>query len=332
MKLQSLLPEDLVFGEPASFGGIGMIPLLRATDPKLPAIALLDEALLHGSASITEVDESGEVSLLVAENKGERLVLILEGEELIGGKQNRIVNTTVVVLPEATVQIPVSCVEAHRWSRQRSDFRSSNALFRARSRVIHKTSVTENLKHRSSFSSDQSAVWGEVGMTLSELGAASPTADFQVGREKVTNRIEDFVSAFRPVKRQIGAAFVSRQGVLGCEWLASSELFERAFKKIARSFAFEALAPRESEIVSSGALLSWWKMLVVTEFTRRESPGDGEDIRVESGDTVGSGLLWEGGLLHFSCFSRDAGYDEQSKLLARRSRASERLGRGEDLE
>ena len=49
-------------------------------------------------------------------NKSEVMVLILDGEELVGAKQNRIVNTTILIPAKETVLIPVSCVEQGRWS------------------------------------------------------------------------------------------------------------------------------------------------------------------------------------------------------------------------
>jgi hypothetical protein len=196
-------------------------------------------------------------------------------------------------------------VEAHRWSRQRPDFGSSNALFRARSRVVHKGSVSESLKYRKTFSSDQGAIWSEVAMTLTELGAKSTTADFQAGREKVSHRMEDFVSTLRPGDCQVGAVFIGHRGLLGCEWLASPDLFKRAFEKIVRSFAFEALNTEKIPAALSAEVQKWWNSFLAAGTVGHDSPGEGEDIRIETDQAIGSGLSWKGGLLHFSCFPRD---------------------------
>ena len=63
---------------------------------------------------ITEVDESGTVPELKVVNKSDTMILILDGEELVGTKQNRIVNTTLLIAGKDTVVIPVSCVEQGR--------------------------------------------------------------------------------------------------------------------------------------------------------------------------------------------------------------------------
>jgi environmental stress-induced protein Ves len=63
---------------------------------------------------VAEVDESGQFSRLKVINRSDLSVLILDGEELVGAKQNRIVNTTILIAAESVTIIPVSCVEQGR--------------------------------------------------------------------------------------------------------------------------------------------------------------------------------------------------------------------------
>jgi hypothetical protein len=58
------------------------------------------------AVTIEEVSEGGDVPT----------VLLLDGEELIGAKQNRVLNTTVLVAAHSRLTIPVSCVEQDRWA------------------------------------------------------------------------------------------------------------------------------------------------------------------------------------------------------------------------
>src|SRR5207247_10554658 len=75
-----------------------------------------------GMVTVGEVSQEGSVPELVVENKSHRRVLFLEGEQLLGAKQNRILNTSVLVPGGATLRIPVSCVEQGRWSRAHASF------------------------------------------------------------------------------------------------------------------------------------------------------------------------------------------------------------------
>ena len=56
---------------------------------------LLDEALSKNLMEVVELDNDGSVPELKVVNKSPEMILILDGEELVGAKQNRIVNTTI---------------------------------------------------------------------------------------------------------------------------------------------------------------------------------------------------------------------------------------------
>ncbi len=103
--------DTLEIGEPVAAANLTMFPLLLPEDT-LPAYLTLDEALAGGLASVTEVSESGSVPELLVKNRAPQPILILDGEELVGAKQNRIVNLSILVPARETLHIPVSCVEA----------------------------------------------------------------------------------------------------------------------------------------------------------------------------------------------------------------------------
>jgi len=69
-----------------------------------------------GWARITEVSDEGQVPELKIVAKGDKAVLLVDGEELVGAKQNRVLNLTILVPAPSTTTIPVSCVESGRWA------------------------------------------------------------------------------------------------------------------------------------------------------------------------------------------------------------------------
>src|SRR6266446_5851626 len=88
------LLATILTGEPVTHGAHAVIPLLA---PNLddPDWLTLEEA--GDRARVTEVSEAGSVPFLQVANGADRPLLLLDGEELIGAKQNRILNTTVLV-------------------------------------------------------------------------------------------------------------------------------------------------------------------------------------------------------------------------------------------
>ena len=110
--------------------GIVVAPLFPRRDPVADYVTL-DEALPRG-LRITEVDEAGSVPELVVENPLDERVLLYDGEELVGAKQNRILNVSVLVEAKSKLTIPVSCVEQGRWSRTSAAVRVRAATSRTR--------------------------------------------------------------------------------------------------------------------------------------------------------------------------------------------------------
>src|SRR5262245_55800708 len=162
-------------GEPSRHGALTVFPLFA--EPHGQADYLLsDEAIQAGAVSVLEVSEGGSVPDLLVENSGDARVLFLEGEELVGAKQNRILNTSVLLPARSKVKIPVSCVERGRWSYVSRHFGSSGSHSPSKLRHALKSSVSESLASGAGHRSDQGKVWEEVEKQQATLGVSSPTA------------------------------------------------------------------------------------------------------------------------------------------------------------
>ena len=85
----------------------------------------LGEAIKTKTVHIEEISEQGSVPEILFENSDDVPVLLLDGQELIGAKQHRILNLTILVPARSTLAIPVSCVEGGRWHWSRRDFAES---------------------------------------------------------------------------------------------------------------------------------------------------------------------------------------------------------------
>jgi hypothetical protein len=112
-----------------------------------PGYVLLDDALARKLARVTEVSESGSVPELLFYNDGDEDILLLDGEELVGAKQNRILNVSILVGGKQRVAVPVSCVEqgAGPGGRGTSTARSAPS---ARARAKKMRRVSESAAHR----------------------------------------------------------------------------------------------------------------------------------------------------------------------------------------
>jgi len=102
--------HNIVLGDTQTFANLAITPLMAATGSKADYLTLA-EAQSMGLAVVTEVSESGSVPTLLLENTAEQAVFLLDGEELVGAKQNRILNLSILIPARTKLEIPVSCVE-----------------------------------------------------------------------------------------------------------------------------------------------------------------------------------------------------------------------------
>src|SRR5438309_733275 len=104
--------DGLLVGDPQTHGALTVIPILAPMQAE-PGWLTMAEA--GDRVRITEVGEEGFMPHLKVANLGDLPLLLLDGEQLVGAKQNRILNMTVLVAAKTDVTIPVSCVEQGRW-------------------------------------------------------------------------------------------------------------------------------------------------------------------------------------------------------------------------
>jgi hypothetical protein len=87
-------PEIRV-GQALRHEALAVFPLFTSQASGLEYL-VSDEALEGGSVAVEEVSEAGSVPTLTVDNRGDTLVLFIEGEELRGARQNRVLNTSVL--------------------------------------------------------------------------------------------------------------------------------------------------------------------------------------------------------------------------------------------
>jgi hypothetical protein len=271
------LIEGVRAGDPLRAGGLTLIPLLPATEQvkRQTGYLPLEEALRRGLVTVTEQAQA-QVPELLATSTAETPVVLVGGEQVIGGLQNRVLNTTILVAAHVSQKIPVTCVEAGRWHdtgayaaypnvaddddapvsmdanvaqaptprRQTAAraFTSDEAGY-ASLRKMHSKAVTASLSSGRGHRSDQGAVWGEVSARMMSTGSYS-SSDAMDTLYKTPERANKLAETMGTLKRPDGAlGFVAVVGakVLGAEIFTDEALADAYWEKLARSYAVEAL-------------------------------------------------------------------------------------------
>ncbi|MGH7847928.1 MAG: ARPP-1 family domain-containing protein [Candidatus Binatia bacterium] len=250
-------------GTETTFGNMTIFPLLDGNSGSAGYLAL-DEALARGFVQITEVSVEGSVPDLKLENESDEPVLLLDGEELIGAKQNRILNLTILAPAKRTIVIPVSCVEAGRWSRRSVKFTASSHAYFARGRAMKMAQVSESLVKSGRPRSDQHAVWADIAAKAAYLKAESPTAAMFAIYDRHAKPIDDYVAAFPAIDRQVGAAFAVNGEVIGFDLFDSPATLKKLLSKLVRSYALDAIESAEEKSASGPSAVSVQELFLST--------------------------------------------------------------------
>jgi hypothetical protein len=297
-------------GAPATFENMTVFPLM-GSQANAADYLTLDEALAQKLAAVTEVTEGGSVPELKFVNSGDKKVFLLDGEELVGAKQNRVLNLSIMVPVGKTLVVPVSCVERGRWHHVSRGFSSSPRTHYAEGRARKMAQVSESMKTSGRRTSDQGEIWNHINEKFSRFGASSPTAAMSDIYEQHSVLLEDYVRSFASAEDQVGALFAIEGEVLGLELFDSPETLRKLFPKLLRSYGLDALDQARSDSVEmqassipSEAMASAF-LRKVMEAKEEEFPavGEGIDVRLSGRNLNGAALVADDHVVHLSAFS-----------------------------
>jgi len=326
--IQNYLKEVKV-GRQQSHRNLAIFPLLSSYAIGLDYITL-DEALTEGLIEVVEVSEEGTVPELKVVNKSPCMILILDGEELVGAKQNRIVNTTILIQEKSTTVIPVSCVEQGRWAHTSPRFDSKERLMAAELRAMKSEQVHHSIRTSEDYYSDQAAIWKEISRKARRMRAESPTMAMSEIYEKKRVALDGYINHFRLVEMQVGAVFMINSKVVGLDCFGKLETFSKVFRKLVESYALDAIDWQEQGRSGKALKSEVTKFLgaaSAASVESRPSVGLGVDYRLESYILTGFALAHEDQVLHFSVFARRDGHREERQSSRMQRFSSRRRGR-----
>lgn len=288
-----------------SYRNLSVYPLLAA-QPAPQGYLTLDEALERKLACITELTQGGVVPELRFDNLSDQRILLLDGEELVGAKQNRVLNLSILVPAGAQIVIPVSCVERGRWHYLSHEFRSAKRQMYAKARAAKMVQVSMSLHTTGTRHSNQAAVWADIATKSTRLGSHSATEAMAAMYEQEHDRLEGFERGFHTVDRQVGAVFALNGRVVGVEVFDSAQAFGKLFNKLVGSYALDAIdEPLTEEVAATEQVVAEFLFRIqAAAIERFPAIGEGEDLRLHGQGVLGSALLAEGRIIHLTAFSQ----------------------------
>jgi hypothetical protein len=312
-----MLPVTIT--SPQRGAGLTLFPLIASAGGEAE-YDLLTDAIEAGSLTITEVGEQGTVPELMAVNRGPRDVLVLDGMQLIGAKQNRTVSRTILLAAASETRIPVSCMEQGRWRHATHTMTGgldhSPAKVRRRTRTVESSEAASprgDADRRSPsdlLSMAQGDVWNAIRESGAKFGAHSDTGALDDLYAAARPRLEDVGRNFPVVEGQVGfIAFLGRAPV-GADVLDSAGAYARVHDRLIRGYVFEALeagtqngAGEMDEGAGDGEAAVQAFLDRLHAAARRALPTVGRgEYRSLAGPVVGGELELAGRVVHLSAF------------------------------
>src|SRR5215472_11504787 len=251
---------------PITRSNLSLFPIVGGPEFDTARLLTLDEGLRSGGVIVTEAGSlqglvrpgtryrqypGAEVNKLVLVNNCDRPLLLLAGEVVTGGKQDRVIGVDRIVPPKSDpIDLSVFCVEPGRWVASSEHFGSMSSAMAQPSVRLPAMALH-----------DQHQVWNKVASANAGMAAATPMAEVAGGplggrttsyakvmqNPEVEKKVASVASNYDGLLhelRKVGATGVVvavNGNITWADVFASNDLLERYWQKLIRSYAAESL-------------------------------------------------------------------------------------------
>ena len=292
--------RELGLGATRTANGLDLTALIA------PPNGVRDYRLLHEAIDDIAIEEAAkeQVNRISVFNRGEKPVLILEGQTVTGAKQNRVVASTVLVPPGSMVGLDVGCVEQGRWSPRYGAF------------VVGTSSVssllrTQMAKAKTMGHVNQAALWSDVHKLMLFHKQRSATMDYVTLLETQKRKVDAQARALEPQPGQVGMIVLDGGRLVAMELLGHADAWRAMAERLVGSYLLgaedrERGASHGHERAATAG--DWLASLIEAPVTLHPAAGLGVRIGLQGPgprkETVrGEGLWFEDRPLHLAAFT-----------------------------
>jgi len=266
----------------------------------------LDEALEAHWIEVVESTEAGQVSRIKIINRSTQMVFLMAGEQLVGCKQNRVMNASIMVPPRAEMALPVTCVERGRWGYSSSAFSSARTSSHYALRAMMTRQASQSYRSAGVPMSDQKKVWGEVSRKLGAMGSPSSSDAMQDVYRNYDLKLRELEEKLPAPSDCNGAVFSIAGSIVGTDFFDNADTLRKLWPKLIRSCSIDALErpARNERSTSVHEISSWLEASASATQESFPSPGMGLDVRIEGKDVLGASLVIDDHPVHMELFRR----------------------------
>ncbi len=280
--------------DPIRHGNLTVFPVAAARSYPTGEFLTLDEGLRSGDVVVTEAGsvqglirrhpgpgirhDGAQVNRLVLVNNSKRPLLLLAGEVVSGGKQDRVIGKDRIVPAESDpVDLNVFCVEPGRWVPTSEHFGASGAMYGGavndpQAPPPMAIMVQPSVRAKAMADKNQQAVWDEVNKQKEQVAvglvSATPAVQGEIARTSSYARVmensevrKQVDAVAKPIEQNyqslihqlrdrnaVGVVVAVNGRIIWADIFASTDLLARYWPKLVRSYASEAVVTRAKDM------------------------------------------------------------------------------------
>lgn len=283
------IPRNITLAEPVFLRNLVITPVHGGTDNGFSP-ATTDEILRIQKGSFRE-SETPDISEIEFSNDSDEPVLMLDGEEIIGAMQNRIISHSHMIEPHRTEYVPVVCVEEGRWE-ELGGFETGHCSYPQLRAALLRSQYRK--------SDVQKTVWKEITRKLTITRTQSATSSMHDIYDNLDDEVERYVEDFKSLNHgTIGFIGSAGDRILGCDVFHNAKTYQKFEPKLLRSYALDAIEYRQRR--GNRPETKQFLTRIISALQKRTRKGH-PHIRFKGVGFFGQALLHDHTLVHLSVF------------------------------
>lgn len=287
------LGKNIELLTPQAHENLAIIPL--RSEKVYIDILTLKKGLELGLAEVKECEIS-KVNTLIVKNDAVTPLILIDGEEVVGGDQNRIVNATILIDAKSQMKIPVSCTEKGRWG-FKDEFKQSNYI------ANYKTRRAKEYASRSSHSY-QDVIWSSIDNLEVENSFSSLTSAMEESYENLKANHNKIIKEFDIIPGQNGVLVIVDGEIKGFELFLNSEIYREYHEKILKSYLIDSKIENKTFTINVDAARAVIDNALNSKFDRKKNNGVEEAFEFENDDGLGRLYTYRDNIIHLSYFTK----------------------------
>jgi hypothetical protein len=228
--------DNARLGEPVFLRNLRVFPIHGSSENGFD-ISSIDEVIAGASGEFNELD-TPDINRILFNNRGDHPVLMLDGEEITGSLQNRIIASSTLIEERSTRDIPVICAEEGRWN-EIGGFQTGYCSYPKLRAILSRPGKKEN--------GLQKKVWKEIERKLAATKTLSTTSSMHDIYDNLEDGVNRYLEDFQSLNQDtIGFIGTAGQQILGCDIFHDSTTYKKFERKLLRSYALDAIEYQQS--------------------------------------------------------------------------------------